>query len=89
MGVFALFLRSLVGRLNFEDPDWRTNTVLILDGAPYHCAATTKTLFKKLKVPVLMLAPFSYEASVCELYFAAFKKVDINPRHLKTSKGHF
>ena len=34
--VYALFIRHLCERLNAEDKDWRSNSVLILDGAPYH-----------------------------------------------------
>ena len=72
-----------------EDPDWRSNTVLILDGAPYHQAEASKALLEGLQIPVMMLGPYSYEASVCELYFAAFKSGDINPDHFKTGKGNF
>ena len=42
--VFGMFLRHLVEKLNSEDPDWRTNSVVIMDGAAYHCAETTKSL---------------------------------------------
>lgn len=34
--VFGGFLQRLAGQLDGEDPDWRTNTVLVLDGAAYH-----------------------------------------------------
>jgi hypothetical protein len=44
---------------------------------------------RQLKVPVLMQGPHSYDVAPCELYFAAFKKADINPRHVPTSKSHF
>ena len=87
--VFSLYLRSLAERLNHEDADWLSNSVLILDGAPYHCAEESRSLMEKLRIPVLMLGPYAYEASVCELYFAAFKTGDINPRHVKTGKGQF
>ena len=87
--IVSLFLRGLVERLNQEDADWRSNSVLILDGAPYHSAEATRSLMAALKIPVMMLGPYSYAASVCELYFAAFKTGDINPRHVKTGKGHF
>jgi len=76
----------LIEKLNQEDADWRANSVVIMDGASYHCADTTKSLIAKLQIPMLMLGPHSYNASPCELYFAAFKNVDINPRHLHTSK---
>lgn len=84
-----MFLRHLVEKLNYEDPEWRANSVLIMDGAAYHSADSTKALIDNLQIPTLMLGPYSYEASPCELYFATFKNADINPRHLATSKSHF
>ena len=50
-----------------------------MDGASYHCAEGSKSLINKLRIPVMMFGPYSFEGSVCELYFAAFKNVDINP----------
>lgn len=87
--VFQLTLRHLIERLNLEDPDWRSNTVLILDGASYHQADSSKDLINKLQISVLMLGPYSYTSSPCELWFAALKKADLNPRHVKTGKMHF
>ena len=84
-----MFLRHLAEKLNQEDPDWRATSVIIMDGAAYHCADATKSLICKLQLPVLMLGPYAYQASPCELYFAALKSVDLNPRHLATSKSHF
>jgi hypothetical protein len=47
-------------------------------------------LYRKLRLPALMvLGPYSYDASPCELLFAALKSVDINPRHVPTGKSHF
>ena len=34
--IFGGFLHRLAGQLDGEDPDWRDNTVLVLDGASYH-----------------------------------------------------
>ena len=36
-----------------------------------------------------MLGPYSYSVSACELWFAALKKTNLNPRLVKTGKGHF
>ena len=58
----------------------------MLDGASYHAAQATKDLIAKLRVPIMMLGPHSYDA---ELFFAAFKCDDINPRHVATGKSHF
>ena len=85
----SLYLQQLVLKLDKERPNWRRNTVVTLDGASYHSCAGTYNLLSKLRVPVLMQGPHSYDVAPCELYFAAFKKVDINPRHLPTSKEHF
>ena len=37
----------------------------------------------------MMQGPHSYDIAPCELYFAAWKKEDINPRHIPTTKEHF
>ena len=84
-----MFLRRLALKLDMERPKWRMNTIMMLDGASYHAAATTKELMKKLRLPVMMLGPYGYQASPYELFFAAFKAADINPRHVPTTKGHF
>ncbi len=60
-----------------------------MDGASYHVAASTVDLIQKLRIPVMILGPYSYDASPCELFFAHFKNSDINPRHVPTTKGHF
>ena len=44
------------------------------------------TLLKELHIPVLFTGPHSYAAVPIELWFAAFKADDINPRHLPTGK---
>ena len=38
----ALFLRELIQRLDFENRHWRTNTMIVWDGAGYHTAADIK-----------------------------------------------
>ena len=40
-----------------------------------------------LKMPILFTGTHSYDASPCELWFAHFKKADVNPRHVKTGKS--
>ena len=63
--------------------------MIILDYAPYHTSKTTLRMFQQLQLPICFTGPHSYDASPIELWFAAFKSKDINPRHVKTSKGHF
>ena len=36
-----------------------------------------------------MMGPYSYDAAPCELFFAAFKRADINPSKVPLGKAHF
>ncbi len=82
-------MHELVSKLDEERPGWRKNTCLLLDNAPYHTSPATLGVMEKLKIPVLFTGPHSYDASPCELFFAHFKKADINPNRLATGKSNF
>ena len=43
--------------------------------------------FRKNRVPILFTGPHSYAALPIELFFAAFKKDDVNPSKLPTGKS--
>ena len=77
-----IFLRQLVLKLDQEDANWRDNTIILIDNAPYHTSESTVELMAGLSIPVLYTAPHSYDSAPIELLFAAFKSKDINPRHL-------
>ena len=66
-------------KLDSEDINWRKNTIILLDGAPYHTSDSTLELMKGLRIPVLYTGPHSYDAVPAELLFAAFKSEDVNP----------
>ena len=36
-----------------------------------------------------MMGPYSYDAAACELFFAAFKRADVNPSKVALGKTHF
>ena len=81
-----LFFKRLVRKLDEDAKYWRSNSVIIMDGAPYHTSNATLDLLKQLDVPVMFLGPHSYDASPVELFFAWFKSADINPRKIPQSK---
>lgn len=82
-----IFFQQLALKLDKERPNWRKDTVILIDNAPYHtCKATLKVL-EGLKLPVLFTGPHSYDAAPCELVFAHFKKGDINPNRVLTGKS--
>ena len=58
-------------------------------GAAYHKAAGTMEMLERLRVPITQMGPYSYDAAPCELFFAAFKKADINPNKIPLGKTHF
>ena len=84
--VMDIYFRALVKQLDKERAQWRKDTVIILDNAPYHTSKATMRLLESLEIPVLFTGPHSYAAAPCELWFASFKSCDVNPRKVSTSK---
>ena len=84
--MMELFFRSLASRLDSERPNWRRDTVIIVDGAKYHQSVDFFKVAAGLRLPYMVLGPHSYDAAPCELVFAHFKRVDINPRRVPTGK---
>ena len=83
---FSTYLQHYIRMLDSARPGWRKNTVLLLDNAPYHRSGAVMKLLREEAVPLLFTGPYSFSAAPVELYFAAFKRADINPRHLPTGK---
>ena len=75
-----------MNQLDRESPGWRGNTVILLDNAKYHTCPASLEIFKRLRIDVCFTGTYSYDAAVCELFFAAYKSADINPRHVLTGK---
>ena len=44
--VLLIFFLSLLERLDRDTPDWRENTIFLLDGARYHTSAETRAYFE-------------------------------------------
>ena len=84
--IMGLFIQELAQKLDKERPNWRRDTLWIWDGASYHQSEETMKLLEHFKVPIMFLGPHSYNAAPCELFFALFKSVDINPRHVASGK---
>ena len=81
-----MYLRDLVRQLNQEERRWRQHTLIYLDNAQYHKSGEVLELMQELDIPIMYSGPHSYDASPCELWFAAFKRVNINPRKLPAGK---
>ena len=83
---FSTFLQRLVLILDAEDPDWRDETILVLDGALTHRSEETRRAMAALKVPVMIAGPYGFDGSPCEKLFALLKVGELNPDDIKTGK---
>ena len=46
-------------------------------------------MLERLRVPITMSGPYSFDTAVAELFFSKFKADDINPNAVPVSKTHF
>ena len=74
-----LFLIKLVSHMTDQDPDWRANTVIVLDNAPYHRSRVMTAWCRELKLPLMFLGPYQYSMAPVELMFSYMKNRDLNP----------
>ena len=86
MNTMKMFFQHFAKKLDKENKNWRSETVILLDNASYHNGREIQKLFSDLKIPIIYTGPHSYDAAPCELLFAAFKCKDINPRKIPTGK---
>ena len=61
--VMCLFLRTFMEKLDRERPGWIEDTIILLDGAPYHVSKLTQARMARLKLPVIFSAPYSYSTA--------------------------
>ena len=84
--MMELFFRELVAKLDDSRPGWRDSMIIVVDGASYHQSEDFLPVAAKLKLPFMILGPHSYDAAPCELFFAHFKRADVNPCKLPSGK---
>jgi hypothetical protein len=73
-----LFMRQLINRLNYEDKQWRRNTVIAWDGAGYHTSKEMKIMMESQQVPLILLGAYGYLLNTPEILFAAFKSFKLS-----------
>ena len=84
--VMELFFTHYIKLMDEKKPGWRKDTVIMMDNAAYHTSNAMMEFYEKHQLPLLFTGPHSYAASPVELFFAHFKKADINPNKLPTGK---
>ena len=79
-----LFVTALVKTLDLETPDWKRDTVVLLDGARYHTSKATRELFARLDVDVCYTGPYCYDSSPIEQLFNQLKRGNLNAAAVAT-----
>ena len=60
--VMVSYLSRLSTVLTAEDPNWRSGTIFILDGAKYHRSPDTRLALKRLGITYVITGPYGYDA---------------------------
>ena len=76
---FMLFLRHLVAELDRDSPGWQEDSVILLDNASYHNGEEIRQYMRKMQVPVMYSAPYSFASAPIETLFGHLKLGDLNP----------
>ena len=84
--VFLVFISHLVAKLSAEDPNWRANTVLLLDNAKYHHTEMVRNQLQLQGIDHIFLGPYSFSGAAVEMVFSALKRTHLNSHHLPTGK---
>ena len=64
---------ELIMTLDYELKYWRSNTIIMWNGAGYHAVAQVLRLAEEQQMPILFLGPYSYHMATVEMVFAALK----------------
>ncbi len=83
---FMLFMRSLVQLLDRESPGWQEDSVILLDNAAYHVGKQAREYFRKMQIPLMYTAPYSYSSSPIETLFSMLKLGELNEAGDETGK---
>ena len=70
---YSEFVRELSSRLDDQRPGWRENTIWLLDGAKMHSTELVKDIYRKLKIPVMIAPPYSWNLVATESWHSMFK----------------
>lgn len=79
------FLCKLALTLDSIDEQWRFNTILVIDNAPYHRCGDIISKYKALKLPIMFLGPYHFKMAPAELIYSMIKNRDLNPLNTKAS----
>ena len=80
------FLSRLALLLSQEDKEWRTETIWLLDNAPYHRSKLVQQHLRQLGMLIVLSGQYAYSAAPCELFFAYYKREHHNLEEKRITK---
>ena len=60
--------------------------MILIDNAPYHTGEHVSHCLRKMQLPVMYSAPYSYDAAPIELLFSHLKLGELNAAGVPTGK---
>ena len=82
-------MRELVKILDVDRPDWRADTIWLVDGAKMHTTELVKNIYQKLKIPIMVAPPYSWNLVATEKFHAMFKTGELNPTGKAMTKSKY
>jgi hypothetical protein len=71
---WGVFMDELSERLTRDDPNWRRNTIWLVDNHKMHHHKTVLDVIQKKKIPIFFSAPASFEILGVEMWFSHVKR---------------
>jgi transposase len=56
---------------------------MLLDNASFHKSATSRDNYKMMQLPIMFLAPYSFNMAAVEKLFSIMKNRDLNPMAIR------
>ena len=81
-----VMLSELCKALDSDRPEWREDSIILMDNAPYNKTPEVTSFIKQMRIPMLFAGPYGYDGSPCELFFSYFKQTLIYESDVATGK---
>ena len=75
--------------LDEERPAWREDTIFLVDGAKLHTSELVQDIYQKLKIPIMVTPPYSWNLVATEKWHALFKAGELNPTGKAMTKSKY
>ncbi len=68
--MFMLFMHYLVQKLDEDTPGWEDDSIILIDNACYHRGDEIRRQFRKMQLPIMYSAPYSFNTAPIETLFS-------------------